>query len=67
MFKDLHINLSYFVGQFTSILLQNSFSIGENSVDNKNNSCRKPTQESLEFNKLQKDFKKLNVFYKKLK
>lgn len=50
--KGLSTNLSYNASQSINALFQNSYAISKNNIDSKNNSYRKLTQKSLEFDKL---------------
>lgn len=59
--------MSYNAGQFADIFSKNFFIVSENNIKNKNHSCKKLIQKNLKFNKLQKDFIKLNIPYKILK
>ena len=63
----LGANLSYNAGQSAGVLSRDSPAVGENNSDDKDNSCKKLTQESSGFDKLQKGSMGLDVPHRKLK
>lgn len=67
MSGSLGTDLGYNAGQSTSALFGDSPAISKNNIDSKKNSCRKLTQKSLGFNKLQKSFIRLDFLCQKLK